>query len=51
MVDPAQEPVLHLPLLVRFAIVMARFLFPGKKAPDFTLPSVAGDEGRRTPSN
>ena len=27
MVDPAQEPVVHLPLLVRFAIVMAIFLF------------------------
>src|SRR6516164_4167927 len=27
MVDPSQEPIVHLPLLVRFAIVMAIFLF------------------------
>jgi Kef-type K+ transport system membrane component KefB len=26
MVDPAQEPIVHLPLLVRFALVMAIFL-------------------------
>src|SRR6516162_1945979 len=27
MVDPAQEPLVHLPLLVRFALVLAIFLF------------------------
>src|SRR6516165_9458671 len=27
MVDPTQEPIVHLPLLVRFALVLAIFLF------------------------
>ena len=26
MMDPAQEPIIHLPLLVRFAVIMAIFL-------------------------
>jgi Kef-type K+ transport system membrane component KefB len=42
MLDPAQEPVLHLPLLVRCAIIMAIFLLMPPLCSRIRLPTVVG---------
>ena len=42
MVDAAQEPVVHLPLLVRFAVILAIFLFIPPLCRRLRIPSGVG---------
>jgi Kef-type K+ transport system membrane component KefB len=42
MVDPAQEPIVHLPLLVRFALVLAIFLLIPPLCRRIRLPACVG---------
>jgi Kef-type K+ transport system membrane component KefB len=42
MMDPAQEPIVHLPLLVRFALIMAIFLLIPPLCRRVRLPPVVG---------